>query len=113
MSHKSTREEKIAEITERLLGDWIAEIKAGSQRAISDLHNTALERLTEDDAKAIFIQAATDPAGAQAQFDQAIAKAMRAVCAVDATNTVNVLMAEAKEVSTSDRIHRYLDSIAA
>ena len=113
MASTPTREEKIAEITERLLGDWIAELKAGSQRAVRDLHNTALERLTEDDAKSVFIQSAIDPEGAQARFDGLILGAMRAVCEKDATNTVNVLMQDMADASINDRIHRYLDRVAA
>lgn len=113
MASTPTREDKIAEITERLLGDWIAEIKAGNKRAIRDLHNTALTRLTEDDAKAIFIQSAIDEQGVQKRFDALILESMRAVCEEDATNTVNVLAHEMRDMAIEDRIHRYLDRVAA
>lgn len=105
-----SRETLIAETTERLLGDWVAELTAGSARAISDLHNTVLDRLSEDDAKAIFIQSALDPAGAENLFQNLAAKAMRDVCAADAERTVDLLLGDLVEAQVEARIERAVDA---
>lgn len=108
-----SRETLIAETTDRLLGDWAVELKAGNQRAISDLHNTVLDRLSEDDAKAIFIQSVIDPAGAEQAFHNLVAKAMHDVCAADAERTVDLLLADLVAGHTEARIERVLDAQAA
>lgn len=108
-----SRETLITETTERLLGDWRAELLAGSKRAVSDLHNTVLDRLTEDDAKAIFIQSVLDPAGAENLFQNLAAKAMRDVCAADAERTVDLLLADLVTGHAEARIERVLDAQAA
>ncbi|MDK6077914.1 hypothetical protein [Massilia varians] len=110
---KKSRETLIAETTDRLLGDWAVEIKAGEPRAISDLHNTVLDRLSEDDAKAIFIQSVLDPAGAENLFQNLTAKAMRDVCAADAERTVDLLLGDLVAAKTEARIERVLDAQAA
>ena len=110
---KKSRDTLIAETTARLLADWNAELNAGSQRAISDLHNTVLDRLSEDDAKGIFVQAMTDPAGAQASFGALVAKAALEVCAADAERTVDLLLSDLVASADDDRISRALDAQAA
>jgi hypothetical protein len=112
-THKKSRDTLIAETTERLLADWNAELQAGSQRAINDLHNTVLERLAEDEAKAIFVQAMTDTAGAQAQFGALVAKAALEVCVADAERTVDLLFSDMATAKTESRIDRVLDAQAA
>lgn len=108
-----SRDTLIAETTERLLADWNAELQAGSQRAISDLQNTVLERLSEDDAKSIFIQAMTNPAGAQAQFGALVAEVALGVCRADATRTVDLLFSDLAAGQTESRIDRAIESRAA
>lgn len=108
-----SRETLIAETTERLLGDWRAELNAGSARAISDLHNTVLDRLSADDAKAIFIQSVLDPVGAENLFQNLAAKAMRDVCAADAERTVDLLFADLVDNHTESRIGRAVEAQAA
>lgn len=108
-----SRDTLIAETTERLLGDWRAELLAGSARAISDLHNTVLDRLSEDDAKAIFIQSVIDPAGAENAFHNLAAKAMRDVCAADAERTVDLLFSDLAAGHTESRIERAIEAQAA
>lgn len=110
---KKSRETLIAETTQRLLADWNAELQAGSARAISDLHNTVLDRLTEDDAKAIFIQSVLDPVGAENLFQNLVAKAMRDVCAADAERTVDLSLANLAEAQTESRIDRAIEAQAA
>ena len=110
---KKSRETLITETTERLLGDWVAELQAGSERAISDLHNTVLDRLSEDDAKAIFIQSVIDPAGAENLFQNLAAKAMHDVCAADAERTVDLLLADLVASNTESRIDRAIEAQAA
>jgi hypothetical protein len=108
-----SRETLIAETTERLLGDWVAELQAGSARAISDLQNTVLDRLSEDDAKAIFIQSVFDAAGAEQAFHSLVAKAMHDVCAADAERTVDLLLADLVAGQDEARVDRVLDAQAA
>lgn len=108
-----SRETLIAETAERLLGDWRAELLAGSERAISDLHNTVLDRLSEDDAKAIFIQSVLDPAGAENHFQNLAVKAMRDGCAADAERTVDLLFADLTAGHTESRINRAIEAQAA
>lgn len=108
-----SRDTLIAETTERLLADWNAELQAGTKRAISDLQNTVLDRLAEDDAKAIFVQAMTDPAGAQAQFGALVAKAALEVCAADAERTVDLLFSDLAASHNESRIDRAIEAQAA
>jgi len=108
-----SRDTLIAETTERLLADWNAELQAGSQRAISDLHNTVLDRLTEDDCKALFVQAMTDPKSANVQFGALVAKAALDVCAADAERTVDLWLADLAASNTESRIDRAIEARAA
>lgn len=108
-----SRETLIAETTDRLLRDWRAELTASSKRAISDLQNTVLDRLSEDEAKAIFIQSVLDPTGAENLFQNLAAKAMRDVCAADAERTVDLLLANLITAKTESRIDRAIEAQAA
>lgn len=108
-----SRDTLIAETTQRLLGDWNTELQAGSKRAISDLQNTVLDRLTEDDAAAIFVQALTDPAGAEARFGALVAQAAFDVCAADAERTVDLLFTDLATAKTESRIDRAVEARAA
>ena len=79
---------RVAELTEQLVRAWNLRLQAGEQRAISDLHNVVLDRLTQADAAAVMVQAVLDPAGAAARFTQLTGDAMRAECEVDAIKQV-------------------------
>ena len=79
---------RVAELTEQLVRTWNVRLQAGEQRAISDLHNVVLDRLTQADAAAVMVQAVLDPAGAAARFTQLAGDAMRAECEVDAIKQV-------------------------
>lgn len=108
-----SRDTLIAETTQRLLGDWAAEIKAGVPRAISDLHNTVLDRLSGDECKALFIQAATDQAGANAGFAALVGQAMTDVCAADAERIADILLGQLVDNANESRIDRAIEAQAA
>lgn len=98
------RDALVADLTERLLRDWSRQLLAGDQRAISNLHNVMLDRLTEADAAAIFVQSVTDEAGAAEAFNTMAAKTMRDVCEADAERCVQHMEAARAESHTENRI---------
>ncbi|SDC70161.1 hypothetical protein SAMN05428966_102146 [Massilia sp. PDC64] len=100
------RDGLIADLTERLMRDWSRRLLAGDARSISDLHNVMLDRLSADDAKALFVQAATNPAGADVQFAVLAAKTMRDVCEADATRCVENVEKGRAESRDENRIAR-------
>lgn len=108
-----SRDTLIAETTQRLLADWNAELQAGSKRAISDLQNTVLDRLSGDECKALFIQAATDQAGANAAFRELVGQTMTDVCAADAERIANILLGDLAASNTESRIDRAIEARAA
>jgi hypothetical protein len=79
---------RVAELTEQLVRAWNVRLQAGEQRAISDLHNVVLDRLTQADAAAVMVQAMLDPVGAAACLTQLAADAMRAECENDALKQI-------------------------
>lgn len=85
-SHEEDRDALIANLTEMSLRSWTARLLAGEARAVSDLQNVVLDRLTDDEAKAIFVQAVTGH-GADA-FSALAVKAMYDSCEVDAIKQV-------------------------
>jgi len=99
------RDGLIADLTERLLRDWSRRLLAGDARSISDLHNAMLDRLSADDAKVLFVQAATNPAGADTQFTVLAAKTMRDVCEADATRCVENIEKGRADSRDDNRIH--------
>lgn len=107
-SDKSTddRNARIAELTEQLVRAWNLRLQAGEQRAISDLHNVVLERLTEADAAAIFVQAVQDEAGAAQRMQQLAAEAMRAECENDALKQIEQAEQRRAESANDNRIER-------
>lgn len=100
------RDGLIADLTERLMRDWSLRLLAGDARSISDLHNCMLDRLSANDAKALFVQAATNPAGADAAFTALVAKTVRDVCAADATRSVETIEKARAESHDDGRIAR-------
>jgi hypothetical protein len=98
------RDALIADLTERLVRDWSRRLLAKEQRAISDLHNVVLDRLSESDAAAIFIQAVTDPAGAEVRFSVLAAKAMRDAAEADAIRSVEFMEKARAESRNDNRI---------
>lgn len=104
------RDGLIADLTERLRRDWSRRLMAGDARSISDLHNCMLDRLSADDAKALFVQAATSPAGADAAFTALAAKTMRDVCEADAERCVDNIAKGRAEARDADRIARAIEN---
>ena len=95
---------RVAELTEQLVRAWNLRLQAGEQRAISDLHNVVLDRLTQTDAAAVMVQAVLDPAGAAARFTQLAGDAMRAECEVDAIKQVEAAEQRRAESAREQRI---------
>lgn len=85
-STEEDRDALIANLTEMALRSWTARLLAGEARAISDLQNVVLDRLSDDEAKTIFVQAATGQ-GADG-FNALAVKAMYDSCEVEAIKQV-------------------------
>lgn len=100
------RDGLIADLAERLTRDWSRRLLAGDARSISDLHNVMLDRLSADDAKALFVKAATDPADADAAFTALVGKTVRDVCKADATRSVENIEQARAESRDDGRIER-------
>jgi len=99
---------RVAERTEQLVCAWNLRLQAGEQRAISDLHNVVLDRLTEADAAAIFVQAVQDEAGAAERMQALAAEAMRAECEKDALKQLEQAEKRRTDESLSERAMRWL-----
>lgn len=100
------RDAEITKLAQKLVSDWAEKMLAGDERAISDLHNTVLDRLTEDDAKALFVEAATSHPAADVRFAKLAAEAMFAVCLADAERAVEFVEQTARQVAAEDRADR-------
>lgn len=100
------RDARVAELTEQLLRAWNQRLQAGEQRAISDLHNVVLERLTEADAAAIFVQAVQDEVGAAQRMQALAAEAMRAECENDALKQIEAAEQRRAEAAQHARIEQ-------
>jgi hypothetical protein len=102
--NEEDREGLVAELTEQLLRDWNRKVAAGDKRATTDLQNTVLDRLSEADAAAIFIQALSDQSGADAHFAALVAKVMRDECEAAAENAVDAMERRRTESRNDNRI---------
>ncbi len=98
------REGLIGELTEQLLADWRRKLAAGDKRATTDLQNTVLDRLSEADAAAIFIQALSDQAAADATFAAMVARVMFDRCEAEAENAVDAMERNRAESHDENRI---------
>jgi hypothetical protein len=98
------REALIAELTAQRVRSWCLLLQAGDKRATNDLQNTMLDRLSEADAKALFVRAVTDPDYAGVQFAQLVVKVMRDACAAEAENAVGALEKRRQESHEENRI---------
>jgi hypothetical protein len=97
---------RVAELTEQLVRAWNLRLQAGEQRAISDLHNVVLDRLTQADAAAIFVQAVQDEAGAAERMQALAAEAMRAECENDALKQLEAAEQRRLESARDNRIEQ-------
>jgi hypothetical protein len=98
------RDAQVAKLAEQLMVDWNRKLQAREPRAVSDLHNTVLERLTEDDAKELFVLAATGRAIADVRFACLAHDAMYEVCKADAEKGVAFMEQSRAESHTDNRI---------
>jgi hypothetical protein len=108
--HADDRDARVAELTEQLVRAWNLRLQAGEQRAISDLQNVVLDRLTEADAAAVFVQAVQDEAGAAQRMQQLAAEAMRAECENEALKQIEQAEQALAEGRDADRIARAIES---
>lgn len=79
---------KVAKLAEQLMRDWNRKLLAREPRAVIDLHQTVLDRMVEDDAKELFVLAATGIAIADVRFACMAHDAMYAVCQAEAKEQV-------------------------
>ena len=100
------RDARVAELTEQLVRAWSLRLQAGEQRAISDLHNVVLDRLTQADAAAIFVLAVQDEAGAAQRMQQLAVDAMRAECENDALRQIEQAEQRRAESARENRIEQ-------
>ncbi|ALK97001.1 hypothetical protein AB595_21705 [Massilia sp. WF1] len=98
------RDVQVAKLAEQLVCDWTRKLQAGDQRAISDLHNTVLERFSQDDVKALFVQAVTGRAIADVRFASLAHDAMYEVCKADAERGVAFMEQRRTESRNDNRI---------
>ena len=97
---------RVAELTEQLVRAWNVRLQAGEQRAISDLHNVVLDRLTEADAAAVFVQSVLDEAGAAQRMQQLAAEAMRAECENEALKQIDAAEKRRAQAAQEVRIEQ-------
>jgi hypothetical protein len=100
------RDARVAELTEQLVRAWNLRLQAGEQRAISDLHNVVLDRLTQADAAAVMVQAVLDPVGAAACLTQLAGDAMRAECENDALKQIEQAEQRRADAAREQRIEQ-------
>lgn len=98
------RDGVVAELTEQRVRAWVRLLLAGDKRATSDLHNLVLDRLAEEDAKALFVQAATNPEAADITFGATVVTLMRDRCEADAENEVAAMERHRVESQNENRI---------
>lgn len=100
------RDAKIAELTEKACAEWTTNVQRGDQRALADLQNVVLERLSTDDAKAIFSAALLGQHAGDALFAATVQRAMYDQCEVEAIKQVERMEARRKESERHARIER-------
>lgn len=93
---EQSRDEQVASRTEKRLADWRQRLAAGDARATSDLQNVILDRLSADDAKALFVKAATEGC-TTIHFEQLVARYMADECEADAIKEVEQIERERDE----------------
>lgn len=105
--HQFTDEDRdglVAELTAQRVRSWCLLLQADDKRATTDLQNIVLERLAEEDAKALFIKAVTDPDYAGVQFTQIVMKLMYDECETAAEKTVDAMEVGRKQSQDENRI---------
>jgi hypothetical protein len=100
------RDAKIAELTEAGVAAWTARVRDEEPRALADLQNTVLDRLSLDDAKGIFAAALLSQAAGNAMFSDLVQRAMYDQCEVEAIKQVEQIEARRVEEQRRQRIER-------
>jgi hypothetical protein len=93
------RDALVSDLAMQLLRDWNRKLLAGERRALSDLQNVILDRLSEDDCKAIFVRAAVHQSGND--LNVMAARAMYDRCLADAEKSVGIIE-RMKEISRDE-----------
>lgn len=105
--HPFTDEDRdgiVAELTAQRVRSWCLLLQAGDKRAETDLQNLVLDRLAEDDAKALFVRAVTDPDAAGALFVDVVIKLMHDRCQADAEKTADAMEKGRQQSRDENRI---------
>jgi hypothetical protein len=109
--HAEDREALQGDLTAQLLRDWNCKLLAGDARAICDLQNTVLDKLSEDDGKAIFVQAALGRGGEA--FARLVAQVMFDQCEADAGRSVEFIEQRRRQERDESRISQAMADRAA
>ena len=97
------REGLVAELAEQRVRSWLRLLVAGDKRATADLQNLVLDRLAEEDAKQLFVQAVTKPQ-ADISFAATVRDLMRDYCHTQAENAVDDMERGRAESRDDNRI---------
>ena len=100
------RDTKISELTEKACADWTARVQRGEQRALDDLQNVVLDRLSTEQAKAIFAAALLGKDTGDALFAATVQRAMYDECEVQAIKQVERMEARRVDEQRAQRIER-------
>jgi hypothetical protein len=99
---QESRETLVIDLTNQLLRDWTRKLMAGDARALSDLHNTVLDRLSEEDCKRVFVTAAVHQSGNE--LNALAARAMYDRCRADAEQSAAFIELTRKQAVPEHRI---------
>lgn len=105
--HQFTEEDRdglIGELTAQRVRAWCQLLQASDKRALTDLQNLVLDRLAEEDAKALFVKAVTDPDYAGVLFVDIVAQLMHDQCETDAEKAVDAMEQGRKQSADENRI---------
>lgn len=105
LTPEEARDQHIADLTEQRLAAWREKLLAKDPRAESDLQNVILDRLSADDAKALFVKAATS--GSTIHFEQLVARYMADQCEIEAIKEVEQLEKQRADEITDNRIDQH------
>lgn len=94
MTPEEARDEAIAVRTEQRCAEWTAKLQARDPRAMSDLQNMILDRLSADEAKQLFVTAALGQISADDSLAGLVHRYMYDECEADAMKEVEKIEAE-------------------
>lgn len=88
LSPEEARDAEIATRTEQRCAAWTAKLQAKDARAMSDLQNVILDRLSADEAKELFAKAAIEQSSADDRLASLVRRYMYDECETDAIKEV-------------------------